>query len=160
MERPGVSDLMGRAAAIAGIMALALVVSVALFDRTASPTPFVAIGEHAGVTVDRDPDVPDLPFPDNPDPSLCGKPEPWLAPDDRAWLNGVWDGVLIEPEVLLYDGHLRSAITGSAPHGSPVRIVLSQTNPVLDYYFVEVVGADGLSGWVPGPFVSFEPVDS
>jgi hypothetical protein len=108
-------------------------------------------------TIARDPDVPELPFADNPDPDACGIPRPWGV-DDPAWLTGFWDGELIEPEVLLYDSHLRSSITGRGPHGSEVRIVLFQENPTLDYYFVEVADDPTQDGWVPAPFLSFEPI--
>jgi len=104
----------------------------------------------------RDPDVPELPFDDNLDPSTCGIPVAWGL-DDPAWLTGEWDGELVQPDVLLYDSHARVSITGQAPHGAEVRIVMYQENPVLDYYLVET--PDGTtSGWVPAPFVSFEVV--
>ena len=32
----------------------------------------------------RNPDVPDLPFPDNPDPTQCGIPAPWSG-ETQAW---------------------------------------------------------------------------
>jgi len=105
--------------------------------------------------IERDPDVPDLPFPDNPDPSQCGIPTRWGESDNRAWLTGVWQGELIEKDVLLYDSHLRTKVVGSAPSGSEVKVVLFQDNPVLDYYFVK---AGPSEGWVPGPFLSFDPV--
>ena len=111
----------------------------------------------------RAPDVPALPFPDNPDPTLCGIPTPWGDSNNRAWLTGIYDGELVEPEVLLYDSHSRLAITARAPHGAPVEIVLYQANPVLDYYLVNVLDAAGDKlgeGWVPGPFLSFEPVEA
>ena len=66
-------------------------------------------------------------------------------------------GELIQPEVLLYDSHQRLGITGSADHGAEVAIILYQENPVLDYYFVEVVG-HGDKGWIPDHFLSFDPV--
>jgi hypothetical protein len=104
----------------------------------------------------RDPAVPALPFDDNPDPDQCGIPTRWGL-DDPAWLTGMWEGELIEPDVLLYDSHQRLRIEGSIPHGGEVRIILVQENPVLDFYLVEA--ADGSAeGWVPAPFVSFEPV--
>ena len=40
---------------------------------------------------------------------------------------------------------------------SEVKIVLFQENPVLDYYFVEVVGQPD-KGWIPDHFLSFDPV--
>lgn len=144
-----------------GAMVLAVAVTaVWLFDPPSSRIDLEAMVGHTPTeVVGREPEVPVLPFPDNPDPELCGKPEPWGAPDDRAWLSGVWEGDLIEPDVLLYDSHLRLSISGSAPHGTEVQIVLFQANPVLDFYFVETPGVNGASGWVPGPFLSFQPVE-
>lgn len=106
----------------------------------------------------RDPDVPNLPFDDNPDPSQCGIPVPWGDANSTAWLTGEWGDELIQPDVLLYESHLRTSVTGMAKHGSEVRIVLLQENPVLDYYFVKVVGDTVAQGWVPEPFLSFDPV--
>jgi hypothetical protein len=107
--------------------------------------------------VERDPDVPDLPFDDNPDPAQCGIPVQWGKSDATAWLTGMWDGMLVQSDVLLYDSHLRTSIVGSAPDGTEVEIILFQENPVLDYYFVRVPGPTPQEGWVPAPFVSFEP---
>ena len=121
---------------------------------TTTATSLVTLTDES---VTRDPDVPDLPFPDNPDPDACGIPRPW-GDGGQAWLTGTWNGELIEPEVLLYDSHLRRSITGSAPHRSEVRIVLFQENPTLDYYFVEVVDDPTQDGWVPAPFLSLDPV--
>lgn len=127
-------------------------------------------GQHAAASGDttladqladiRDPDIPDLPFADNPDPSQCGIPVAWGEDDTPAWLTGFYEGELIQPVVLLYNSHSRLSITGRAAHGSPVKIVLFQANPVLDYYMVRVEGEDGTpqEGWVPEPFISFEPV--
>lgn len=61
----------------------------------------------------RDPDVPVLPFPDNPDSSQCGIPEVWRE-ERAAWLTGYYDGELIQPEVFLYNSHSRLHITGQA----------------------------------------------
>lgn len=108
--------------------------------------------------IDRDPDVPPLPFDDNPDPAQCGIPVQWGQADATAWLSGEWEGEVIQPEVLLYESHLRTSLTGGAPHGTEVQIVLFQENPVLDYYFVKVPGDPGQEGWVPEPFLSFDPV--
>lgn len=107
----------------------------------------------------RDPDVPELPFPDNADPSLCGIPSQWSG-NARAWLNGYYQGELVEPIVFLYDSHSRLHITAQAPHGTEVKIILYQNNPVVNYYMVDVVGLEGTSeGWVPEPFLSFDPVE-
>lgn len=105
--------------------------------------------------IERDPDVPPLPFDDNPDPSQCGIPTRWGA-NGRAFLTGLWEGELIQPEVLVYDSHLRLSVAGSAPHGTEVEILFYQTNPVLNYYLVSLPG--GEQGWVPEPFLSFDPV--
>ena len=60
--------------------------------------------------------------------------------------------------VFLYDSHLRRKVVAQAPHGAEIKILLSQSNPELNYFLVKIVGADGPNeGWVPAPFVSFEP---
>jgi hypothetical protein len=111
-----------------------------------------------GVAAQRDPDVPALPFPDNLDPLQCGIPEVWNS-DKPAWLNGSYQGKLVQPTVFLYDSHARNHITGAAPSGTEVRIELSQANPVLNFYMVRTVGLNPpQQGWVPAPFVQFEPV--
>ena len=104
----------------------------------------------------RSPDVPDLPFPDNPDPTQCGIPLPWNG-QEQAWLTGVYEGELIQPEVLLYSSHLRLDITASAPHGTEVKVILHQANPVLDYYLVDL--PDQPSAWIPEPLLSFDPIE-
>jgi hypothetical protein len=107
----------------------------------------------------RDPDVPELPFPDNPDPSQCGIPSQW-AGDAPAWLNGYYGGKLVEPIVYLYDSHSRLHIVAQAPHGTEVKVILYQNNPVVNYYMVKVVGLEGANeGWVPAPFLSFDLVE-
>lgn len=107
--------------------------------------------------IERDPDVPVLPFEDNPDPAQCGIPVQW-GESGQAWLSGEWKGEMIQEPVLVYDSHLRTSITGRAPHGTEVEIILFQENPVLDYYFVKIPGDPAQEGWVPSPFLSFEPV--
>lgn len=109
--------------------------------------------------IERDPDVPKLPFDDNPDPDQCGIPVQWGPNDNEGWLTGLWEGDLIQPEVLVYNSHLRVSVTGSAPHGTQVEIVMYQENPVLNYYFVRIPGQPGQEGWVPAPFLSLEPVE-
>lgn len=150
----------------AAFLLLALLLSACTSLRDTDPTP-VAAAPHppldptyaAFIAAERDPDVPDLPFPDNPDPSQCGIPIQWGDSDNTAWLSGVYDGELIQPTVLLYESHLRLEITGEAPHGTEVEVVLYQQNPVTDYYMVKVVGAEQpTEGWVPAPFLSFAPV--
>ncbi len=104
-------------------------------------------------------DVPALPFPDNPDPTQCGIPAVWGSSNNQAWLNGIYQGEMVQPIVYLYDSHLRYNIVAQAPHGTEVQIILFQANPVLDYYFVKILnGPVGQNeGWVPAPFLSFEP---
>jgi hypothetical protein len=110
------------------------------------------------IAAQRDPAIPDLPFPDNPDPTLCGIPTRW-GDGGVAYLTGRYQGEMVQEEVLLYDSHLRLEIAASAPHGSQVSILLFQQNPETDYYFVKIEGAEAPNeGWVPGPFLSFEPV--
>lgn len=112
----------------------------------------------AWIAAHRDPDVPLLPFADNPDPNQCGIPTPW-GEDSPAWLNGIFEGELVQPTVFLYDSHSRLSITTQAAHGTPVSVILYQQNPVLDYYLVKIEGAPKPNeGWVPGPFLSFNPV--
>ncbi|MFN2103895.1 MAG: hypothetical protein ACK2U5_09630 [Candidatus Promineifilaceae bacterium] len=114
----------------------------------------------AMIAEQRDPRIPELPFLDNPDPSQCGIPVKW-GKDEPAWLNGIYGGELIQPMVLLYDSHLRLGISGEAPHGSEVTIILFQENPVIDYYMVEVKGAgETIKGWIPAPLLSFEPLET
>ncbi len=126
-------------------------------DQTTLPVVEHAEPVEGSVPEGRSPDVPDLPFPDNPDPSLCGIPLPWNG-QEQAWLSGVYDGELLQPEVLLYNSHLRLDITASAPHGTEVKVLLHQANPVLDYYLVDL--PDQPPAWIPEPFLSFEPVES
>lgn len=101
--------------------------------------------------------IPHLPFADNPDPEACGIPQR-VGSDDTAWLHGEYEGELIEPVVHLYDSHLRREVTGRAPSGTQVHVVLFQDNPVLNYYMVEATLQDGSmqKGWVPAPFLSFD----
>jgi hypothetical protein len=134
-------------------------VGIWLFDVTKSSgvsDPAVAGGVE--FDVERDPNVPSLPFDDNPDPSQCGIPVQWGDVDNRAWLSGMWEGELIQREVLVYDSHLRISVTGGAPHGTEVEIILFQENPVLDYYLVRIPGDSPQEGWVPEPFLSFAPI--
>ncbi|GAB4431726.1 MAG: hypothetical protein Kow0031_12910 [Anaerolineae bacterium] len=133
---------------------LAVALLFAAACTTGSPAP---LPTPAATTA---PAVPELPFADNPDPALCGIPQPWNS-DTPAYLSGLYQGELIQPIVYLYDSHLRREVVGQAPHGSEVQIVLSQSNPTLDYFFVKVVGAPvPVEGWVPAPFIAFQPPDS
>lgn len=148
--------------ALFALLALALVGSIAfglmVFGDDASPTSLDALSTPIEYDIERDADVPDLPFDDNPDPSQCGIPIQWGDADATAWLSGIWQGELIQEDVLVYDSHLRQSVTGSAPHGTEVEIVLYQENPVLDYYYVKLPGAIAQAGWVPDVFLSFEPI--
>lgn len=102
--------------------------------------------------------APALPFADNPDPALCGVPATWHG-DDPAWVTGEYAGELVEPVVFLYDSHLRREVIGQVPHGGRVEIQLSQSNPELNYYRVRSLDMQPLQeGWLPAPFLSFEPV--
>ncbi|MBK5266232.1 MAG: hypothetical protein JJE47_02250 [Acidimicrobiia bacterium] len=78
--------------------------------------------------------------------------------DTMAWLNGMFDGQMLQSVVLLYS-HQRFSITGSAPHGTQDRILLYPENPVLDFYLVKTVGPNPQEGWIPAPLLSFEPLD-
>ncbi len=128
-------------------------------DQEAAPAESHDSTEVAQLAALRDPDVPELPFPDNPDPSQCGIPSQWSG-ETRAWLNGYYQGELVQPVVFLYDGHSRLHITAQAPHGAEVKVILYQVNPVVNYYMVKLVGLEGPNeGWVPAPFLSFDPVD-
>ena len=139
-----------------GLM-LALALLLAGCAAKAAPTAAPTVAHDNGLQIERDPDVPELPFLDNPDPTQCGIPIQW-GKDDPAWLSGYYEGELVQPTVYLYDSHLRQGVTGAAPSGTPVRIVLYQQNPVLDFYMVETVEIDPpQSGWAPGPFLAFEP---
>jgi hypothetical protein len=126
-----------------------------------SPTPFLTIEPifAARIAAERDPNIPDLPFFDNPDPDQCGIPILWGSVNNKAWLTGMYEGELVQPTVLLYDSHLRMQIMAEAPHGTAVTIIMYQQNPVVDYYYVQIDGVDGPNkGWLPAPFLSFEPV--
>lgn len=96
--------------------------------------------------------VPKLPFPDNPDPTLCGIPTAWNS-QEPGWLDGHYGGKLIEPTVYLYDSHYRNRITGKAPSGSKVKILLFQANPKLNYYLIRTLTKPEQEGWVPEPFL-------
>jgi hypothetical protein len=125
-----------------------------------APTITPVITPHAiAESLTRDPAIPDLPFPDNPDPTQCGIPTLYGRGETPAWLNGVYDGVMIQPIVYLYDSHLRQQIATQAPHGTEVQVLMYQSNPVLNYYLVKIVGADPPNeGWIPAPLLSFEPI--
>lgn len=103
--------------------------------------------------------IPHLPFPDNPDPDACGIPTPWGS-SEPAWLDGHYQGELVEPIVHLYDSHLRREIIGRAPSGIEVEVILFQDNPTLNYYLVRTVGLEPpQEGWVPAPFLQLEATE-
>jgi hypothetical protein len=122
-----------------------------------TPVPVeTSVSEAPMTSVERDPDVPELPFPDNPDPNACGIPTPYGG--SIAWVNGVYQGQIVEPTVSLYDSHERMHITGAVPSGTEVHVELYQANPVLDFYFVRANTPTGpQKGWVPAPFLQFNP---
>lgn len=103
--------------------------------------------------------IPRLPFPDNPDPDACGIPMLWGS-SGPAWLDGRYQGELVESIVYLYDSHLRREIIGKAPSGTEVEVILFQDNPTLNYYLVRTVGLEPpQEGWVPSPFLQFEATE-
>lgn len=141
-------------------MWLAACVSESAAGRVATHSGELSAQETAvaWIAANRDPDVPPLPFPDNPDPDQCGIPTAW-GDGGIAWLSGIYEGELVQPTIMLYDSHSRLRITAEAPHGAQVQIILYQQNPILDYYLIKIKGAPKPNeGWVPGPFLSFEPV--
>jgi len=126
--------------------------------RTPAPTETV-VSVAPAISVERDPDVPNLPFPDNPDPNARGIPTPW--PGYEAWVAGVYQGQVVEPTLFLYDSHERLHITGAVPSGTEVEVELYQANPVLDFYFVRTnTPAGPQKGWVPAPFLQLTPPTS
>jgi hypothetical protein len=134
-------------------LSLPVILLVASCDSPATPSP-TPVEEFV-----RDANVPDLPFPDNPDPNACGIPINW-GKDDPAWLTGYYQGELVQPIVFMYDSHLRQSITGQAPSGAKVKIILFQENPTLDFYLVRTMDQDPIQeGWIPAPFLSFEPIE-
>jgi hypothetical protein len=137
----------------AGPLVALIVLIGAACSGAANPVPTpVPATEPATVALQRDADVPALPFPDNPDPNACGIPTPWLGTQAR--VEGTYQGQLVEPTVYLYDSHERLHITGEVPSGTSVQIELYQANPVLDFYFVRANTPSGpQKGWVPAPFV-------
>lgn len=135
---------------VIGLLALALF-GTAFGDPQFSTQPHT--NERA---LARSPEVPDLPFPDNPDPDACGIPQRWVL-EDPAWLAGYYEGKLVQPMVFLYDSHLRRSVTGRADSGTQVRVLLFQDNPTLNFYLVRTVGENPQEGWIPAPFLRFEP---
>lgn len=103
--------------------------------------------------------VPRVPFPDNPDPNECGIPQEW-GNDNAGWLTGMYEGEMHQPIVYLYDSHGRANVVAAAPHGTEIEIVMFQSNPVQNYYYVRIPDApEGQQlGWVPAAFLSLEPL--
>src|SRR5438128_2986240 len=92
-----------------------------------TPVPVeTSVSEAPTTSVERDPDVPQLPFPDNPDPNACGIPTTFG--DSTAWVNGVYQGQVVEPTVSLYDSHERIHVIGAVPSGTEVQVELYQAN--------------------------------
>ncbi len=137
------------------VIGLALVTIGSLTDS--SPETIDHSADATPAALLRDPDVPELPFGDNPDPEQCGIPTRWGS-TEPAWLTGIYEGEMIQPTVFLYDSHQRFSLTGSAPHGTEVQVLMFQENPVLDFYYVKTGGPDPQEGWIPAPLLSFEPV--
>jgi hypothetical protein len=123
-------------------------------EETAVPTenPIQATQRAAG--------IPPLPFGDNPDPTACGIPQQWRGTDNVAYLTGIYEDELVQDPVLLYDSHNRTKIMARAAHGTQVEVVMFQSNPVLDYYYVRIPDAPSGEnlGWIPAPFLSFERI--
>jgi hypothetical protein len=100
--------------------------------------------------------VPELPFPNEQDPLLCGIPQT-LGSGVPGVLDGHHEGVLVEPEIHLYDSHLRSKVVGHVPHDREVLVTMFQDNPVLNFYYVVAETKAGkVQGWVPEPYLEFE----
>ena len=98
--------------------------------------------------------VPPLPFTDNPDPTLCGIPQPVKL---EGIVHSEVDGVLVGPVLYLFESHARQKITGQIFPGTRVAILLSQSNPTLDYYFVKTINVTpAQEGWIPAPFVAVQ----
>jgi len=126
-------------------------------DNATMPRPVAtSLSQAPAIGIQRDADVPQLPFPDNPDPNACGIPTAFGG--SRAWVNGVYQGQVVEPTVSLYDSHERIHVTGAVLSGTEVQVELYQANPVLDFYFVRAETPMGpQKGWVPAPFLRFNP---
>ena len=135
-------------------LALAAAVAFAAGGAQAQDRADTAAGATSAERVDEGVDeVPELPFDDNPDPDQCGIPQP-LGDGVEGVVTGTYEGRLVFEDVHLYDSHLRSAVTGTVPHGSSVQLVMFQNNPVLNYWLVRWDGPDGtVEGWAPDPFV-------
>ncbi len=99
-------------------------------------------------------EIPPLPFADNPDPTLCGLPQ---SDGRKGVITGEYNSEVVQPIVYLYNSHLRESIVGQVYPGTKVKITLRQSNPSLDYFFVETIDVDPpQKGWAPAPFVEIE----
>jgi hypothetical protein len=141
-------------------VAVALLAVAACGPAPQAVAPATTVGAKAEMSaayaVERDPEVPALPFPDNIDPAECGIPEPWNG-QERARLTGMYEGRLVEPTVHMYNSHSRNRVVGRAPSGAAVRIKMYQANPTLNFYLVRTVDHDPpQEGWVPAPFVQLD----
>lgn len=141
------------------VLSIAIVLLIAVQSRALAQEEQteVVTESHQGFIVERDPDVPELPFIDNPDPTLCGIPQSWDGSEVVA-VTGTYEDELLQPIVFLYDSHFRRSIVGRVPDGMKVQILLSQENPELNYYFVRSVDLEDVQeGWIPAPFLVLEP---
>ena len=130
------------------------VVPASLAGPTAAVDDTSTAGMHATGT--PPPAVPPLLFADNPDPTQCGIPMLW-GNDEPAWITGIYQGSVFQPVVYLYESHGRREVVGRIPHGGRVRIVLTQANPALNYYFVRSLDLQpAQGGWIPAPFVALD----
>jgi hypothetical protein len=141
------------------LLVLSLQVTACTATDRGAPTSVAVetpLSEVRTSSIERDVDVPELPFADNPDPNACGIPTPFG--NDTAWVSGIYQGQVVEPTVFLYDSHERLHITGAVPSGAQVQVELYQSNPVLDFYYVDAETPSGpQKGWVPAPFLHFDP---
>jgi hypothetical protein len=81
------------AEAVSHLAGLGMVLVACAPAPTPAAAPVVTHKEEPGV--ERDPDVPSLPFPDNPDPTQCGTPMQWGL--DPASVSAHYEGELIQP---------------------------------------------------------------
>jgi len=150
------SSLGGASLGVSLLLVLGTACSGTADKATTSRPDAASFSGAAAIRIQRDADVPQLPFPDNPDPNACGIPTSFGG--SRAWVNGVYQGQVVEPTVSLYDSHERIHITGAVPSGTEVQVELYQANPVLDFYYVRAQTPAGpQKGWVPAPFLQYNP---
>jgi len=134
-------------------LALGMPLLAAAGAQEGASTAVRAQASSSDAAPEASPHVPELPFDDNPDPDQCGIPQP-LGDGVTGVVDGTYEGRSWFDDVHLYDSHLRSAVTGTVPHGSVVQLVMFQNNPVLNYWLVRWEGPDGtVEGWAPDPFV-------